>query len=72
MAKPKSPEYKNGYGDAKADLIRLIKEAMAGLVEASKDDPEYGPSEKDKELLRARIAELKRVRAYIKVLKPKG
>lgn len=70
MGKPKSPEYKNGYGDAKADLIRLLKEAMATLVQASENNGVHDPSEKDKELLKARIAELKRIRGYIKVLKP--
>ena len=70
MGKPKSPDYKNGYGDAKADLIRLIKEAQKGIRRAMQDDPEYGPSEKDKELLGVRLAELNRIRAYIKTLKP--
>lgn len=70
MGKPKSPDYKNGYGDAKADLIRLIKEAQKGIRRAMQDDPYSGPSEKDKELLGARSAELNRIRAYIKTLKP--
>lgn len=70
MAK-KSPEYRNGYGDCKADLLRMVKEALKSISDACKDDPEYQPTEKDKQLLRLREAELRRIRSMIKALKPK-
>jgi len=67
----KSPEYRNGYGDAKADLLRLVKEALKSLHEACQNNGFCDPSEKDKELLRLREAELRRIRGMIKALKPK-
>lgn len=70
MPKPKSADYKNGYGDAKADMVRLIKEAMAMINDATKPNPYHSPTDEEIKTLRLRMAELKRLRAYIKALKP--
>lgn len=71
MTKPKSADYRNGYGDCKADLLRMVGEALGSLHEACVPNQGVNPSKENIEALRAREAELRRVRAMIKALRPK-
>lgn len=72
MTKPKSPDYRQGWGDCKADLLRMVQEALRSLHEVSKPNPVVSPTEENIKALRAREAELRRVRAVIKSLENKG
>lgn len=72
MSKPKSPDYRQGYGDCKADLLRMVQEALRSLHEATKPNPVVSPTEENIRALRAREDELRRIRAMIKSLKFRG
>lgn len=65
-------EYNSGYGQCRSDLMAFIKEAV-GTLKAAMD--EAGAWSEDPEgqakVLRARMEELRRIRAYVKTMKPK-
>ena len=64
-------DYRNGYGDAKADLLRMISEAMQ-LIDRNTDGCELSePSPEQERELRARWAALRQTRAMVKGLKPR-
>jgi hypothetical protein len=66
----KSPEYRPGYGDCKAALLREIQAALRDIHEA-KDSNRYGDCPSDSVLveLHLRENELRRLRAIVKTLK---
>lgn len=72
MPKPKTPEYRNGYGDCKADLLRMVDEAFGSLHRACQNNGVYNPAKENILALRAQETELRRIRAMIKSLKPRG
>lgn len=69
--KEKSSDYKNGYGDCKADLLRMIKEALKSLNDACYPNGFRDPSKEECQAIRTRHAELLRLRSMVKALKPK-
>lgn len=74
MAKPKSADYKNGYGACKADLLQMIQEALSMVHNSrriGRGFEAFNPSEEDKVRLRIHEAELQRIRAMVRALKPK-
>jgi len=87
MAKSKSQDYRQGYEDCKAVLLSMIQEASERLASESLQlqarkrrlgatrpndiDNPYNYKENIK-ALRAREAELRRIRAMIKSLKIRG
>lgn len=74
MSRSKTADYKNGYGDCKADLLRMVQEALKCMHEACHEPDGYhgvfDPSDNKKKELQFRIAELRRLRTMVKALKP--
>lgn len=64
--------YRAGYGQCRADLLLFIKEAMRE-IQAADHDAHVWSDNPDvlRKQLRLRLEELKRIRAYVKVMKPK-
>lgn len=63
--------YRSGYGQARADLVMMIEEAMASCQDAINEAAKWdAPAETVKEI-RLRRAELQRMRALVKTMKPK-
>lgn len=62
--------YRSGYGQARADLIQWIEEAMASCQDAAAGGPQWQASADSIKEIRLRRMELQRIRAMIKALKP--
>jgi hypothetical protein len=63
--------YKEGYGQCKADLLIMIKEGMRSVRKALDVSDNWDVDKEGKTKLKLRLEELHRLRAYVKTLKPK-
>lgn len=62
--------YRSGYGQARADLMIMIEEAMSSCRSAIDEAGTWNaPAESVKEI-RLRMSELQRIRALIRTMKP--
>lgn len=69
--KVKSPDYRQGWGDCQASLVKMIEEAFRGLNSAQGGSDEVNPTPEQKRELYVREQELRRVRAMIRSLAAK-
>jgi hypothetical protein len=63
--------YREGYGQAKADLLLFIKEAMFSVERAIDDAKVWDATDEQVAALKLRHQELKRVRGLIKAIRSK-
>lgn len=62
-------EFRSGYGQAKADLLKEVDHAIDLIIESMGPCYFSPPSEKNVKDLMLRLSELRRMRAVIKAMK---